>query len=168
MWRLTWSRGGLELGVAALLCGATCLFLHLTQPRLWSWPFGIDLTCSFQQPILLPLLTIQPLQTMTIATPSLVAGGIICTYVFLRVLLHFTQDAREPPAIESGIPFISPIIGMIRQKSGYYIRLRSVASNPKDPVWCTCSLAGAETRTGCQSTPFACHSRACTLSTPPS
>lgn len=63
---------------------------------------------------------------MGIATPTLVCGGIVGVYVVLRFLLHFTQHAKEPPAIETGIPFLTPMIGMIREKSKYYIRLRSV------------------------------------------
>lgn len=57
-------------------------------------------------------------------TISLVFGGLAATYVFLRVLLSFTQDKREPPAILTDIPFIQPLVGMIREKSRFHIRLR--------------------------------------------
>lgn len=57
-------------------------------------------------------------------TVSLVLGGLAATYVFLRILLNLTQDAREPPAILTNIPFIQPLIGMIREKERFYVRLR--------------------------------------------
>jgi hypothetical protein len=59
-------------------------------------------------------------------TISLVFGGLAATYFFLRFLLNLTQDAREPPAILTGIPFIQPLVGMIREKERFYIRLRCV------------------------------------------
>ncbi|KAK4038606.1 cholesterol 7-alpha-monooxygenase [Parachaetomium inaequale] len=63
-------------------------------------------------------------------TISLVLGGIAVTYLFLRVLLNLTQDAKEPPAILTGIPFIEPLVGMIREKSRFYIRLRDATRLP--------------------------------------
>ncbi|KAL2186140.1 cytochrome P450 [Thermothelomyces heterothallicus CBS 203.75] len=63
-------------------------------------------------------------------TVSLVLGGLAATYVFLRVLLTLTQDAREPPAILTDIPFVQPLIGMIREKAGFYIRLRDETRLP--------------------------------------
>lgn len=59
-------------------------------------------------------------------TVAIVFGGFLATYLFLRFLLHVTQDAREPPAIVTGIPFLSPMLGMIREKSRFYLRLRFV------------------------------------------
>lgn len=59
-------------------------------------------------------------------TVSILCGGILATYLFLRFLLHVTQDAREPPTIVTGIPFLSPLIGMMREKSRFYLRLRLV------------------------------------------
>ncbi|KAK3291993.1 cytochrome P450 [Chaetomium fimeti] len=63
-------------------------------------------------------------------TISLVLGGLAATYVFLRVLLNLTQDAKEPPAILTDIPFIEPLIGMIREKSRFHIRLRDATRLP--------------------------------------
>ncbi|KAI1849101.1 hypothetical protein JX266_005062 [Neoarthrinium moseri] len=57
-------------------------------------------------------------------TVTLAVGVIATTYMFLRLLLRLTQDAREPPAIVTGLPFLSPIIGMIREKSRFHVRLR--------------------------------------------
>ncbi|GAB1317669.1 hypothetical protein MFIFM68171_07879 [Madurella fahalii] len=63
-------------------------------------------------------------------TISLVFGGLTATYLFLRLLLSLTQDAREPPAILTDIPFIQPLIGMIREKSRFHIRLRDMYKLP--------------------------------------
>jgi hypothetical protein len=52
-----------------------------------------------------------------------VAGSI---YLLLRLLLRLTQDEREPPVILTHLPFISPLIGMIREKSQFHVRLRYV------------------------------------------
>ncbi|CAN8104370.1 unnamed protein product [Discula destructiva] len=67
---------------------------------------------------------------MAITMLTLVCGGFIITYVFLRGLLQFTQDKKEPPAIETRIPFLTPIIGMFKEKSRYYVRLRDTHRLP--------------------------------------
>lgn len=46
-------------------------------------------------------------------------------YVFLRYLLAFTQDNKEPVALATKIPFLSPIMGM-RKKAKFYLDMRSV------------------------------------------
>ncbi|KAI0598176.1 cytochrome P450 [Biscogniauxia sp. FL1348] len=61
---------------------------------------------------------------------SIILGGLATTYIFLRFLLYITQDAREPPAIVTGLPFIGPLIGMARHKSGYYNQLRDAYKLP--------------------------------------
>ncbi|KAI1384279.1 cytochrome P450 [Hypoxylon trugodes] len=43
----------------------------------------------------------------------LIVGGVAVTYIFLLSLLHFTQDAREPPSIGNTIPFLTPMWKMI-------------------------------------------------------
>ncbi|KAF2260683.1 cytochrome P450 [Lojkania enalia] len=53
-----------------------------------------------------------------------VLAGLLGLYFVLRQLLLLTQDAREPPAIATTIPFITPIIGMARFKSKYTVQLR--------------------------------------------
>ncbi|KXX74385.1 Cholesterol 7-alpha-monooxygenase [Madurella mycetomatis] len=63
-------------------------------------------------------------------TISLVFGGLAATYVFLRFLLTLTQDAKEPPAILTDIPFVQPLVGMIREKARFYIRLRDTTGLP--------------------------------------
>jgi len=55
---------------------------------------------------------------------SVVAAVLVGTYVFLRALLHLTQDPREPPSIANGIPFISPILGMTSRKAKFYTEMR--------------------------------------------
>ncbi|KAI1414862.1 cytochrome P450 [Hypoxylon sp. FL1857] len=68
--------------------------------------------------------------TMVPPSLSVVFGGLAATYLFLRFLLYLTQDAKEPPAIVTGIPFFGPLIGMARQKSGYYNQLRDAYKLP--------------------------------------
>lgn len=94
------------------------VFLHF-QPRelIFEHPFPLLL--------LSPLSTSQAIMAFTV---TIVFGGLLATYLFLRFLLHVTQDAREPPTILTGIPFFSPVIGMIREKSRFYLRLRFVGS----------------------------------------
>lgn len=51
-------------------------------------------------------------------------AGLIGTYVFLRALLRFTQDVKEPPSVEDAFPFLTPIAGMIRAGSSFHSLLR--------------------------------------------
>ena len=55
---------------------------------------------------------------------GVVAGAVTAVYVSLRLLLHYTQDPREPRSLETLIPFVSPVIGMSRKKTNYYVMLR--------------------------------------------
>jgi hypothetical protein len=48
----------------------------------------------------------------------------MAVYVSLRLLLHYTQDPREPRPLETLVPFVSPVIGMMRKKTNYYVTLR--------------------------------------------
>lgn len=63
-------------------------------------------------------------------TIGLVFGVFAASYLFLRVLLSLTQDAKEPPAVLTGIPFMQPLVGMIREKGSFYIRLRDTTRLP--------------------------------------
>lgn len=45
------------------------------------------------------------------------------------MLLRLTQHGKEPKAIETTIPFLSPIIAMIRYKADVYKTLRFVVSS---------------------------------------
>ncbi|KAI1108697.1 cytochrome P450 [Nemania sp. NC0429] len=61
---------------------------------------------------------------------ALAFGGLAATYLFLRFLLYLTQDAREPPSIVNWMPFFSPLVGMIGEKSKFYLRLRDAYKLP--------------------------------------
>ncbi|KAK9778547.1 putative Cytochrome P450 [Seiridium cardinale] len=65
------------------------------------------------------------LQAASHATVTIAAGAIAATYLFFRFLLHLTESAKEPPAIATGLPFLSPLIGMIREKASFHVRLRN-------------------------------------------
>ncbi|CAO2657099.1 Nn.00g059020.m01.CDS01 [Neocucurbitaria sp. VM-36] len=65
----------------------------------------------------------------TMAYLVLSVSGAIAIYVFLRCLLAFTHDAKEPTAIATEIPFLSPVIGM-RKKAKFYIDLRDKFNLP--------------------------------------
>lgn len=60
---------------------------------------------------------------------ALFVGSLAAAYVFLSALLHFTQDAREPPASETSIPFISPLLGYISGMQNFCVKQRSVNSS---------------------------------------
>jgi hypothetical protein len=55
---------------------------------------------------------------------GVVVGACAAVYVSLRLLLHYTQDPREPRPLETLVPFVSPVIGMMRKKTNYYVTLR--------------------------------------------
>ncbi|KAI1439737.1 cytochrome P450 [Annulohypoxylon stygium] len=55
---------------------------------------------------------------------ALFAIGIAAAYAFLRALAFLKHDPREPKSIVGTIPFISPIISMLYEKGGYYLRMR--------------------------------------------
>lgn len=51
-------------------------------------------------------------------------GGVAVTYVFLWALLHLTQNKKEPPAVLDSIPFLSPVLGMVRWSMDFYPSMR--------------------------------------------
>lgn len=51
-------------------------------------------------------------------------GGIAATYIFLLALLRFTQDSKEPQAVLTTVPFVSPILGMVRWSKDFYSHMR--------------------------------------------
>ena len=55
---------------------------------------------------------------------TVVLGGLAATYLFLQFLLKLTQDAKEPPVILTGLPFISPVIAMVKGKTDFHVQLR--------------------------------------------
>ncbi|KAK8101423.1 hypothetical protein PG999_011797 [Apiospora kogelbergensis] len=58
------------------------------------------------------------------STLALAAFVVAAVYALLHILLDWTQDSREPRAVERSIPFICPIFGMFRHKTLYYNQLR--------------------------------------------
>ncbi len=58
--------------------------------------------------------------------PSPVAITVVVlalVYVILRARIHFTQHVDEPPAILTGIPFLSPILSILRHRYKIYLNL---------------------------------------------
>lgn len=51
-------------------------------------------------------------------------AGLAATYVFLKALAYVLEDPREPKTVTSTIPFISPLVGIVAEKSGFYIRMQ--------------------------------------------
>jgi hypothetical protein len=44
-------------------------------------------------------------------------------YLVLQVLLHATQDKKEPPLVESSLPFLDPAMGIAIHRASYLVRL---------------------------------------------
>ncbi|KAJ0109492.1 cytochrome p450 oxidoreductase [Diaporthe amygdali] len=61
---------------------------------------------------------------------AMALAGVTAIYLFLRFMLYLTQDAREPPAILTSVPFFEPIVGMFREKSHFHLRLRDTYRLP--------------------------------------
>ncbi len=58
--------------------------------------------------------------------PSPVAIAVVVlalVYAILRARIHFTQHIDDPPAILTGIPFMSPILGILRRRYKIYLHL---------------------------------------------
>ena len=55
---------------------------------------------------------------------SLAVASLIGTYAFLRALLYFTQDTREPLSVEDVIPFLGPVIAMGRKGAKFHNHMR--------------------------------------------
>lgn len=58
--------------------------------------------------------------------PSLIVGSAIAvfTYISLQLVLHATQNAREPLLLESTVPFLDSALGILRHKANYLAHLR--------------------------------------------
>lgn len=57
----------------------------------------------------------------------LVIGMLTCVviYLSLHLLLHATQDKREPRPLGTSIPFLSPIFAVVNDKVKYLVKLRN-------------------------------------------
>lgn len=51
---------------------------------------------------------------------SSVSIAILVLHLFFYALLRFTHDSKEPPAVETLIPFISPLISLGRGGYRYW------------------------------------------------
>ncbi|KXX76315.1 hypothetical protein MMYC01_205326 [Madurella mycetomatis] len=50
--------------------------------------------------------------------------AITATYIFFSAVLQLAQDAKKPTLVATTIPFLSPILGMIRWSMGFYRHMR--------------------------------------------
>lgn len=68
----------------------------------------------------------EPQARMSGSSPAIVAalGGIATAYIFLWALLHLTHDSQEPSLLSTSIPFVGPILGMIRWSKEFYAHMR--------------------------------------------
>ncbi|KAK9418585.1 putative Cytochrome P450 [Seiridium unicorne] len=60
-------------------------------------------------------------------------GGVAATFVFLWALLHMTQDKSEPPVVSTSIPFVSPLLGMVRWSMDFCSFMRK--RHPTLPIY---------------------------------
>ena len=52
--------------------------------------------------------------------------GVAVTYVVLRFVAYLGHDPKEPPLVTGTIPFITPLLGLAKEKANYYVQLKSV------------------------------------------
>ncbi|KAK7932287.1 cytochrome P450 [Apiospora marii] len=64
------------------------------------------------------------------STLALAAAAVVAAYAFLRALATLLRDPREPKAVIGTIPFLSPLLGMLVEKGGFYVRLRDSLKLP--------------------------------------
>ncbi|KAH7303800.1 cytochrome P450 [Stachybotrys elegans] len=60
-------------------------------------------------------------------------AGLGATYAFFWAWLQLTQDAREPKAVSTSIPFLSPILSMVYHSMGFYSHMRDLY--PRLPIY---------------------------------
>jgi len=86
-------------------------------------------------------------------------SSVAITYASLWVLLQLTQDSKEPPLVSATVPFISPILGMVKWSMGLYTHMRSawnfllslVSRDPWEMPWYlgTCTINVGRLQTSC-------------------
>jgi hypothetical protein len=86
---------------------------------------------------------------------------VLISYFVLQFLLHHTQNKREPPLLESTIPFLDSAIGILKHRANYLGSLRYVAHSSLEHTLAHTNLLGANIRL--TSIPYGYHSSACTL-----
>ena len=67
-----------------------------------------------------------PFASIMALTSVGVLATLVASYLFLRVVLVLTQDAKEPPAILTNIPFLAPLIATFKEKGHLHVKLRCV------------------------------------------
>ncbi|KAI0389233.1 cytochrome P450 [Xylariaceae sp. FL0594] len=73
------------------------------------------------------------MSSSSLPLPLLLGTIVAGTYIFLFALLHLTQDAKEPPAIATSIPFVTPAIGMLVEgMQDFAVRMRD--KHPNHPI----------------------------------
>ncbi|KAK4653510.1 hypothetical protein QC762_0084340 [Podospora pseudocomata] len=45
--------------------------------------------------------------------------------LFLFAVLHLTQNEKEPPLVATAVPFLSPVIGMVKLSMDFYTNMRN-------------------------------------------
>ncbi|OAX85450.1 hypothetical protein ACJ72_00175 [Emergomyces africanus] len=60
----------------------------------------------------------------------LALGPLVAVYAFLSALLHFTQNPKEPPMIETSLPFLSPLLGYVLGMQKFIVKLRDKYNLP--------------------------------------
>jgi hypothetical protein len=53
----------------------------------------------------------------------------VALYMALQLLLHVTQNEREPRLLESTLPFFDSAIGFLKHRAKYFSHLRSVGQH---------------------------------------
>jgi len=57
-----------------------------------------------------------------------IIGVVAAAYALLRALLNSSQSPQEPPPVLTTIPFLGPIIDMVRWGAEFYVKLKFVGS----------------------------------------
>jgi hypothetical protein len=61
---------------------------------------------------------------MDSVTLIIFAGILILLYVILFALQEWTQSRDEPPMVGTAVPFVGSILQMMKQKTGFYLRMK--------------------------------------------
>ncbi|KAI0473341.1 cytochrome P450 [Xylariaceae sp. FL0804] len=61
---------------------------------------------------------------------TLILVTVLAVYAILRRLENRSQSREEPPLVENGIPFLSPILQMMRHGTSFYVRMRTKHNLP--------------------------------------
>ncbi|KAF4622730.1 hypothetical protein G7Y89_g14296 [Cudoniella acicularis] len=70
----------------------------------------------------------------------LIATVLAAVFACFRVRIWWTQDKNEPPVLGNSIPFLSPVLGIARQRTNFMVQLRDKC--PSVPIY-TLRLPGS-------------------------